>query len=133
MDVAKEAVVWTAGGGNIAAGAFTAGTLEGTFAVEARADEMAAAAEITVSKAGILPLMKAAAAKQQGFRWSGEVPPQKWMNFYTKVLSRHVTDGGLKLTVNVEVNPDGGISEQRLEEARAALRELGLSDEIDGS
>ncbi len=133
MEVAKEAVVWTAGGGSIAAGAFTAGALEGTFAVQALVGEVAVAAEITVGKAGVLPLMRAAAAKQAGFRWSGEVPPQKWMNFYTKVLSRHVTDGGLKLTVKVEVNPDGGISEQRLEEARAALRELGLSDEIDGS
>ncbi|MGC8625290.1 MAG: ATP-binding protein, partial [Phycisphaerae bacterium] len=131
MDVAKDAVTWTASGGTIAAGTFTAGALEGAFSVQARTGDLVAVAEITVSKAGALPLMKAAAAKQMGFRWSGEVPPQKWMNFYTKVLSRHVTDGGLKLTVNVEVNPDGGVSEQRLEEARAALRELGLSDQID--
>ena len=131
MDVAKEAVSWTAGGGTIAAGNFTAGALEGIFSAQAQVGELVAVAEITVGKAGALPLMKAAASRQMGFRWTGEVPPQKWMNFYTKVLSRHVTDGGLKLTVNVEVNPDGGVSEQRLEEARAALRELGLSDQID--
>ena len=30
-----------------------------------------------------------------GIRWRGEVPPQKWMNFYTKVLSRFVGAKGL--------------------------------------
>jgi hypothetical protein len=131
MDVATETVAWTASGGTISAGSFTAGALEGAFSVQAQVGGLAAEAQITVSKPGTLPLMKTTAAKQMGFRWSGEVPPQKWMNFYTKVLSRHVTEGGLKLTVNIEANPDGGISEQRLEEARAALRELGLSDQID--
>jgi len=62
--------------------------------------------------------------------WSGEVTPQKWMNFYTKVLSRFVTGSGLKLTVRVEVAPDGGISKQKVDEARSALRELGLSDDV---
>ena len=35
-------------------------------------------------------------------RWTGEVTPQKWMNFYTKVLSRFAAGKGLKLTVSVE-------------------------------
>lgn len=34
----------------------------------------------------------------------GEISPQKWMNFYTKVLSRFATAGGLKLTVTVDVD-----------------------------
>jgi len=63
-------------------------------------------------------------------KWSGEVPPQKWMNFYTKVLSRFVTGSGLKLTVRVEVAPQGGVSKQKVDEARSALRELGLSDDV---
>jgi hypothetical protein len=62
--------------------------------------------------------------------WSGEVAPQKWMNFYTKVLSRFVSGSGLKLTVRVEVAPDGGVSKQKVDEAKSALRELGLSDSI---
>ncbi len=37
---------------------------------------------------------------------------------------------GLKVKVSVEVNPEGGVSKQKLEEAKAALRELGLSDDI---
>jgi hypothetical protein len=63
-------------------------------------------------------------------KWSGEVPPQKWMNFYTKVLSRFVTGSGLKLTVNVEVAPQDGVSKQKVDETRTALRELGLGDDV---
>src|SRR5207249_9928578 len=36
--------------------------------------------------------------------WNGEVPSQKqkWMNFYTRVLSKFATGSGLRLTVRVE-------------------------------
>ncbi len=62
--------------------------------------------------------------------WAGEAPAQKWMNFYTKVLSRFAVGGGLKLTVQVEVAPPGGVSEQKVEETKMALRELGLVDQV---
>jgi hypothetical protein len=63
------------------------------------------------------------------FTWSGEVPAQKWMNFYTKVLSRFATSPGLRLTVHVDASPPGGLSAQKVEEANLALRELGLSEQ----
>lgn len=63
-------------------------------------------------------------------RWSGEVPAQKWMNFYTKVLSRFATTKSLRLTVAVDVAPDGGVSKQAMEETKTALRELGLKDDL---
>ena len=62
--------------------------------------------------------------------WSGEVPAQKWMNFYTKVLSRFATTKSLRLTVAVEVAPEGGVSKQSVEETKTALRELGLKDDL---
>lgn len=65
-----------------------------------------------------------------GFRWTGEVSPQKWMNFYTKVLSRFATTGGLKLSVTVDVDPPGGTTIAKVEETRVALRELGLSEDL---
>jgi len=65
-----------------------------------------------------------------GFRWTGEISPQKWMNFYTKVLSRFATAGGLKLTVTVDVNPPAGSSVSMVEETKVALRELGLPEEV---
>jgi len=64
-------------------------------------------------------------------KWCGEVTPQKWMNFYTKVLSRFVGGSGLKLKVEIEVKPDEGISQQKVEQTRVALRELGLDENLD--
>jgi hypothetical protein len=62
--------------------------------------------------------------------WQGDVPPQKWMNFYTKVLSKFATQTGLKLTLRVEIAPEGGVSNQKVDEIKVALRELGLSDDV---
>jgi hypothetical protein len=62
--------------------------------------------------------------------WEGEVPPQKWMNFYTKVLSPYATDKGLKLVVKVRVEREDGISNQRVDETKTALKELGLFDDV---
>lgn len=61
--------------------------------------------------------------------WSGEVPAQKWMNFYTKVLSKHASDRNLKLRVSFEASPSDGISPEKIQETKAALRELGLDTE----
>jgi hypothetical protein len=65
-----------------------------------------------------------------GFRWSGAIPPQKWMNFYTKVLTRFATAGGLELSLTVRVNPPSGVTKQDLEATRIALRELGVSEDL---
>lgn len=62
--------------------------------------------------------------------WSGEIPAQKWMNFYTKVLSKFAAGMGLKLTLKVEVISESGIPTQKVEETKVALRELGLPDSI---
>lgn len=64
-----------------------------------------------------------------GFKWHGEVPPAKWMNFYTKVVSRFVNGGNIKLNVSFEVEPNTLVSSQKLEEAKSALKELGLDSE----
>lgn len=62
------------------------------------------------------------------FRWSGEIPPQKWAQFYTKVLARFANTGVMKLSVKVEVAPEGGVTKQAVQDARVALRELGLGE-----
>ncbi|MDG6219388.1 MAG: AAA family ATPase, partial [Candidatus Thermoplasmatota archaeon] len=63
-------------------------------------------------------------------KWNGEIPHQKWTNFYMKVLTKLASDSVLKLTLNVEVLNEKGISKQKLEEIKIALRELGLSDDL---
>lgn len=64
-------------------------------------------------------------------KWSGEIPSQKWMNFYTKVLSKFANSKGLKLTVSFEVAPEGGLSSQKIEETKAGLQELGLDSDVE--
>ena len=64
--------------------------------------------------------------------WSGDIPHQKWMNFYTKVLSKFAAGAGLKLTIRIEVAPPEGVSSQKVDETQVALRELGLRDTLEG-
>ena len=53
------------------------------------------------------------------------------MNFYTRVLAKFSAAKGMKLTVKVEIVPDGGVSKQKIEETQKALDELGLQRELD--
>lgn len=75
-----------------------------------------------------LPPLSSVPVKRR-LAWKGELPPQKWMNFYTKVLTPFATEPGLHIQVRFEVVPEAGISHTQEEETRAALRELGLNDE----
>ena len=67
----------------------------------------------------------------RGFRWVGEITPQKWMNFYTKVLAPFATADGLKLSLTAEVNPSNGIPKGKVEAVRAALRDLGMTEDLE--
>jgi hypothetical protein len=58
--------------------------------------------------------------------WAGEESTQKWLNFYTKVLSGFAVGKGLKIKFEVGVSQSEDIPEQTVEETKVALRELGL-------
>jgi hypothetical protein len=66
-----------------------------------------------------------------GISWRGEIPPQKWMNFYTRVLTKLGVGDKMKLTVGVEFKFDDAASKQKIDDVKSALRELGLSDRLD--
>ena len=66
----------------------------------------------------------------RGFRWEGDVPWQKWSQFYSKVFSRF-SQKGLKLRIIVDVAPPGGVSDQDVKETEMALKELGLLNHIE--
>lgn len=65
-----------------------------------------------------------------GLTWSGDVPPQKWMNFYTKVLAKFVAGSAVKVTVSIDINSPTGIPLASVEETEVALRELKLDERI---
>lgn len=48
-------------------------------------------------------------------------------------LSRYAAAKGLRISLDVEVSPDGGLSKHQMDEIRTALRELGLPDDVEVS
>jgi len=128
-------IAWAAKGGEIdAKGSFAAGDGEGKFLVEATVGTVRAQTTVVIAKKEIVvppPPPPPPPPELKGLKWTGDVPPQKWMNFYTKVLAKHATSSGMKLQVTFEVAPDGGLLPQRMEETKAALRELGLDDKVE--
>jgi hypothetical protein len=52
------------------------------------------------------------------------------MNFYTKVLTRFATDHTMDIELFVKIAREEGISQQKIDEMKAALRELGLNDDV---
>ena len=125
-------VVWTSTGGNIdVQGVYTAGFDHGAFIVRAECEKLHIIANISiVTSVGNEPSTHKP-EKTTKMVWNGDLPVLKWMNFYTKVLARFATDQGLNINVSVQVEPDGGISDRKIEETKSALRELGLGDDID--
>ena len=52
------------------------------------------------------------------------------MNFYTKFLTKLGVGSDLSLNVSVKCKPQGGLSPQKIDEIKSALRELGLDDNL---
>lgn len=65
-----------------------------------------------------------------GLKWEGQVPPQKWMTFYMKVLTRFADDPSLALNVKFSVSPTHGVTQEKVDETRASLKDLGLADDV---
>lgn len=127
-----ETAVWKATGGRFLENdVFAAGTDEGNFVVTVSSGIVLTTGQVIISKEEKpVPPPEPQPSGVQRIVWSGEVPPLKWMNFYTKVLSRFLGRKGVKLTVNVEITPESGVSSQQVEETKSALRELGLNDDV---
>ncbi len=129
---------WTAKGGSVdEEGVFLAGEDEGQYAVQVSTDGLQAIAQVRITKAAVAPPPSStgtpslpAKPEKQTIRWSGEIPPQKWMNFYTKVLSRFVSTPGLKVRVSFEVPAEGDQAGSKANEASSGLKELGLDDSV---
>ena len=107
-------VVWSAEGGSIDdRGFFQAGQAEGSFEVTASCGDLKEIAKVTV--------------KGVNARWIGEVPHQRWSQFYNKVLMKHVMGKKLKLKVEIELED---VTAEDVEQMRISLQELGLDDDV---
>lgn len=122
---------WSASKGTVGDnGFYTAAQEEGNDQVRVQCGEITSSANVVIAKSGSgpgpgpeEPEPEPAAKKLQ---WSGYLPIQKWMNFYTKVLAKYATGTDLRVKVSFEVTLDKDTANQKEEETRIALKELGL-------
>jgi hypothetical protein len=128
-EMAYQDAEWSATGGEIdSQGRFIAESV-GNYQVRAKTGSLEGVAQVQVVEGkggGDGPEKKVI-----GFGWKGAIAPQKWMNFYTKVLSSLVSTPGLTLEVSFEVTPGESTTEAKVEATKAALRELGLSENVE--
>lgn len=133
---AVPSINWSVSGGSITSeGVYTAGTTGGLHSVRATAGGQEAIAEVRVridqqqpdERDDDEPEVKAG---KRVLRWRGTVPPQKWMNFYTKVLTRFATSPELKLEVSFEIPIDHDQAQSKADDTRSGLKELNLNDNI---
>lgn len=120
---------WKATGGSIDLGVFTAASEPGSFSVEATVGALVATAEVRVVVKGAGGGDGGHADDEGGkrvLRWSGRVPPQKWTQFYTRVLSRFGNSPDLKIEVKFELAADQERAQTLSDDARNGLRDLGL-------
>ncbi|MBP3959520.1 ATP-binding protein [Gemmata sp. G18] len=130
-------VMWSATGGSITSeGVFTAGAVSGLHAVRAEANGQQASVEVRVEAPQQKPetsngeeTVEELPAKLK-IRWRGPVPTQKWMNFYTKVLTRFAGSSELKLEVSFEATVDREQAQSKADDTRTGLKELGLDDNV---
>ena len=126
---------WSAPGCTVGQdGQVTVGETPGLYVVTARCGEIEAQAQIRVQAKK--PDDKNGGGKPGGakvIRWSGTIPYQKWMNFYTKVVSPFASVVGLSLRVEVEVpaEKDEQQAKAQLEKMRSALRDLNLNEDVE--
>lgn len=127
-------VKWSATGGKIdGSGLFTAGDHGGAFLVTASIGGVETIAEVQVlSKEEQFPSAPPSPGNKV-LRWRGDVPPQKWMHFYTKVLSKFATLPGLKVDVSFEVTLEREQADSKAAETKSGLREMGLNDDANVS
>ena len=139
-EIALDLVQWQATGGTIDTdGVLQAGNDEGNFIVTATIEEINGRAKFTVNipKPPVLTDEDDSGEEDnpvktpRGLKWKGEITPQKWMNFYTRVLSKLASDRQLKLTLKVEFSVEREVSQQKTEETKVALQELCLDSDLE--
>jgi hypothetical protein len=108
------------------------GDKHGIYTVTSRVGNTEAQAQIRVARKTDQDDDDDAEKKVKVIRWQGSMPPQKWTNFYMKVISPFASTAGLILRVEVEMPPEKNEQQAKaqLEKIRNALRDLGLDDSV---
>lgn len=77
----------------------------------------------------MVPPLAPQTPEYERFIWEGEITSHQWSIFYQRALSRFATNKPLRIRLAIEIQPEEGISRQKAEEVKTALRELGVNGE----
>lgn len=132
-----DILAWKTSYGSITdTGILTVEETEGVYKVTATSNGISSTSTVTVQKKDDskpstpdTPTPPPPAGKSK-ISWSGQVDTKKWNVFYTKVLARFAANPNLKITVKFEVEDEAVNAEQKKEETKTALKEMGLDDNL---
>jgi hypothetical protein len=133
-------ITWSTTGGAIDAnGILTAGQTPGNFTVTAKAAGISTTATFNLVTKGAKDTSGDSGGfdppnpppPPRGLTWTGDITPQKWTNFYMRVLSKLINDKNLDLNLTVVVKAEGQISDHQRQEVESALKELGLEGKLE--
>jgi len=129
-----DSIDWKTSSGSISeAGVLTVEETEGTYKITAKSNGITASATATVKKKDdtkTQPLVIPPSPGKTKISWSGQIDKKKWNVFYTKVLAKFASNPNLTITIKFEVEEESAGGEQKKEETKTALKELGLEDNI---
>jgi len=131
-DFPVDIVTWETTGGSISPqGVLAIKEPLGVYKVTARTANVSATASVKVMAPGqkessseALP----AGDQQKRISWSGEIPPNKWTVFFTKILAKFSGNPNLKIRIQFEIEDEKAVTAQKIEEVKTGLKELGLND-----
>ena len=103
---------------------------QGLYIITARSGGVEAEAQVRVIEKAAQGGPERREAGGTIIQWSGEIPPRKWTTFYTKVISKIANTPGLTLRVSFEAPAEEGTATSKVEEIKAALRDLGLDEDV---
>lgn len=136
-EINLDKVEWNTSHGTITeTGVLSVGETEGVYKITASTNGITSTSIITVQKNDetkpTIPQTPISThpSEKTKISWSGHIDPKKWNVFYTKVLAKFAANPNLKITVKFEVEDDTSNAEQKKEETKTALREMGLDDNI---
>ena len=129
----------SATGGTITAeGVYPAGSVDGLHVVRAEFGSHQAVAGVRITSledkdggGGVEPVDPKPGKRT--IRWRGTVPPQKWTDFYMKVLTRFAGNPDPNLEVSFEVRVDENEAKSKTDDTKTGLKELGLDDNVSQS
>jgi hypothetical protein len=120
-------IQWQINGGEINKdGVLIAGDNTGSYSIMAEVNGVKTSKIFTIEKPTKPPLPPTISK----IKWQGEINPQKWSQFYMKVLTKYVTSDAIDMNISVTLSLNGRFSEQMQQEMQSALQELGLNTNI---